>query len=114
MEKQGPYCRGSPPINLESLANDGTDQETDGFFQVEVSLAASRTVFPVETRLAVAANRHAAVIHSPLHMVNWAAGSCRLPLRLVIDSGADDNPKQLAKFVLITIDLPLLDDASGT
>jgi hypothetical protein len=27
--------------------------------------------------LAVAANRHAAVIHGPMRMVNWAAGSGR-------------------------------------
>lgn len=78
MPKQGPYCRSSSPINLEGLANDGADQAPDGFFEVEVSLAASRTVFAVEARLAVAANRHAAVIHGPLRMVNWAAGSGRL------------------------------------
>lgn len=73
MPKQGPYCRGSPPINLEGLANDGADQAPDGFFEVEVSLAASRTVFTVEARLAVATNRHALVIHSSLRMVNQAA-----------------------------------------
>lgn len=70
MPKQSPYCRGSPPINLEGLANDGADQAPERFFKVEVSLAASRTVFAVEARLAVAANRHAAVIHGPMRRVN--------------------------------------------